>query len=47
MSSKVIHALYNDDEVVLEAAKKVKAANHHIEEIFCPFRFTDWTRPWD
>ncbi len=37
MSSKVIHALYNDDEVVLEAVKKVKAANHHIEEVFCPF----------
>ncbi|MBL4604140.1 MAG: DUF3341 domain-containing protein [Flavobacteriaceae bacterium] len=37
MSSKVIHAFYNDDEVVLEAVKKVKAANHHIEEVFCPF----------
>lgn len=37
MSNKVIHAFYNDDEVVLEATKKVKAANHHIEEIFCPF----------
>ena len=36
-SSKVIHAFYNDDEVVLEAVKKVKAANHHIEEVFCPF----------
>ena len=36
-SSKVIHALYNDDEVVLDAVKKVKAANHHIEEVFCPF----------
>ena len=36
-SSKVIHAFYNDDEVVLDAIKKVKAANHHIEEVFCPF----------
>jgi len=36
-SSKVIYAFYNDDEVVLEAVKKVKAANHHIEEVFCPF----------
>ena len=36
-SSKVIHAFYNDDEVVLVAVKKVKAANHHIEEVFCPF----------
>ena len=37
MSNKVIHAFYNDDEVVLDAVKKVKAANHHIEEVFCPF----------
>ncbi|QMU63482.1 MAG: DUF3341 domain-containing protein [Flavobacteriaceae bacterium] len=37
MSSKTIHALYNDDEVVLDAVKKVKAANYHIEEVFCPF----------
>ena len=36
-ASKVIHAFYNDDEVVLDAVKKVKAANHHIEEVFCPF----------
>ena len=36
-SSKVIHAFYNYDEVVLDAVKKVKAANHHIEEVFCPF----------
>ena len=36
-SSKVINAFYNDDEVVLDAVKKVKAANHHIEEVFCPF----------
>ena len=36
-SSKVIHAFYNDDEVVLDAVKKVKAENHHIEEVFCPF----------
>ena len=37
MSNKVVYAFYNDDEVVLEAVKKVKAANHHIEEVFCPF----------
>ena len=37
MSNTVIHAFYNDDEVVLDAVKKVKAAHHHIEEVFCPF----------
>lgn len=37
MASKVIHAFYNDDDVLLHAVKKVKAAKHHIEEVFCPF----------
>lgn len=36
-SSKVIHALYNDDEVLLDAVNTVKAEHHHIEEVFCPF----------
>lgn len=36
-SSKVIHALYNDDEVLLDAVKAVKDKHHHIEEVFCPF----------
>ena len=36
-SSKVIHAFYNDDEIVLDAVKAVKADGHHIEEVFCPF----------
>lgn len=37
MSNKVIHAIYNDDDVLLDAVKKVKANNHHIEEVFTPF----------
>jgi len=37
MSSKVIHALYDDDDVLLSAVKEVKAAHHHIEEVFTPF----------
>lgn len=36
-SSKVIHALYNDDEILLDAVKEIKSAHHHIEEVFCPF----------
>ena len=36
-SSKVIHALYTDDDVLLSAVKAVKAEKHHIEEIFTPF----------
>ncbi len=37
MSNKVIHALYNDDDVLMDAVKQTKKANHHIEEVFCPF----------
>jgi len=37
MSNKVIHAIYNDDDILLDAVKKVKAAYHHIEEVFTPF----------
>jgi len=36
-SSKVIHALDNDDEILLDAVKAVKSEHHHIEEVFCPF----------
>ena len=36
-ASKVIHAIYTDDEVLLAAVKKVKAEKHHIEEIYTPF----------
>ncbi|NQX80474.1 MAG: DUF3341 domain-containing protein [Flavobacteriaceae bacterium] len=37
MSDKVIHVLYDDDDILLDAVKKVKSANHHIEEVFTPF----------
>ena len=36
-SSKVIHALYTDDDVLMSAVKAVKAEKHHIEEVFTPF----------
>jgi hypothetical protein len=37
MNSKIIHALYDDDDVLLDAVKKVRKANVHIEEVFTPF----------
>ncbi len=37
MASKVIHALYNDDDVLLHAVKKVRDEQYHIEEIYTPF----------
>lgn len=37
VSSKVIHAIYTDDDVLMAAVKKVRAERYHIEEIFTPF----------
>ena len=37
MANKVIHALYNDDDILMMAVKKVRAAHHHIDEVYCPF----------
>ena len=36
-TNKVLHAIYNDDDVLMDAVKKTRAAHHHIEEIFTPF----------
>lgn len=36
-TNKVIHALYNDDDILMDAVKTVKDAHHHIEEVFTPF----------
>ncbi len=37
MASKVIHAFYIDDDILLQAVKKVRDENYHIEEIYTPF----------
>ncbi|QLE01397.1 DUF3341 domain-containing protein [Galbibacter sp. BG1] len=37
MASKVIQAIYNDDDILMLAVKRVKEAHHHIEEIYTPF----------
>ena len=37
MSNKVVHAIYNDDDILLDAVKKTRAAHHHIEEVYTPF----------
>ncbi len=37
MASKVIHAVYNDDDILMQAVKKVRAEHHHIEEVYTPF----------
>jgi hypothetical protein len=37
MSNQVIHALYDDDDVLLAAVKDIRAEKHHIEEVYTPF----------
>lgn len=37
MNNKVIHALYDDDDVLLKAVKSIKEEKHHIEEVYTPF----------
>ena len=37
MASKKIHAIYNDDDLLLQAVKQTRAANYHISEVFTPF----------
>jgi hypothetical protein len=37
MSNKVLQAMYDDDDVLITAVKKVREAHHHIEEVYTPF----------
>lgn len=37
MSNKVVQAMYNDDDILLDAVKEVRAAKYHIEEVYTPF----------
>ncbi|PZW41713.1 MULTISPECIES: DUF3341 domain-containing protein [Mesonia] len=37
MSSKVIHAIYTDDDLLMQAVKQTREANYHIEEVYTPF----------
>lgn len=36
-NNKYIHALYDDDDTLLGAVKKIRSENHHIEEVYTPF----------
>ena len=37
MSKKVVHALYDDDDVLLSAVKIIRKEKFHIEEVYSPF----------
>ena len=36
-SNKFIHAIYNDDDILMDAVKQTREAHHHIEEVFTAF----------
>ena len=36
-SNLVIHAIYNDDDILMDAVKQARKAHHHIEEVYTPF----------
>lgn len=36
-TSKVVHALYTDDDMLMAAVKRLKAEKYHIEEVYTPF----------
>ncbi|APU68682.1 DUF3341 domain-containing protein [Christiangramia flava] len=37
MASKLIHAIYKDDDLVLQAVKQIRDARYHIGEVYTPF----------
>lgn len=37
MASKVIHAFYTDDDVLMQAVKDARKAHYHIGEVYTPF----------
>ena len=37
MASKVIHALYTDDDLLIQAVRQVREAHYRISEIYTPF----------
>ena len=37
MASKVIHAIYTDDDILMNAVKAVREEHYHIEEVYTPF----------
>ena len=36
-SRKTFHALYNDDDILLSAVKKIKEKRYNIDEVYTPF----------
>jgi len=45
-SSKFVHAIYNDDDVLLSAVKMVKGEKFHMKKFILLFLFTAWIKLW-
>src|SRR5690554_7420803 len=37
MAAKKIHAIYTDDDLLLQAVKQTRAENYYISEVYTPF----------
>ena len=37
MDEKLIHAVYDDDDVLLSAVKELRNAKYQIKDVFTPF----------
>ncbi|MGB0427620.1 MAG: DUF3341 domain-containing protein [Flavobacteriales bacterium] len=37
MSNKVIYALYDDDDVLMDGVKTIRSKGYHIDEVYTPF----------
>jgi hypothetical protein len=47
MSNKVIHALYNDDDILMDAVKQTEKHIIILKKFLLLFLFTDWIKLWD
>ena len=45
-SNRVVHALYDDDDVLLSAVKTIRSEKHHIEEVYTPFPVHGLDKAW-
>ena len=37
MSKKVIHAIFDDEEILLQSVKEIRSKKYDIEEVYSPF----------
>ena len=37
MNKKVIHAIFDDEEILLQSVKEIKSKKYDIEEVYSPF----------